>query len=197
MKRHANTVHRSLVLALSLAALIAPAAWSQETASIQSSATLVVPLQITETLPLSFGSLIKTAAHTGALVEVEFHPAIGPVGPLTIADPTKVIDPDPGDHTELLLRFTGDPTKQVVINHGGNVVVVLTTGGGSAQEQMHFFPERIVTDSSAVIPPSATDTYPMPAGGEVVVEMGGILHVKNDNVPGVYSANVDVTVSYL
>lgn len=193
-----NSTHRNFALVLALSTLISSAAWGQLPSSqdVDASATLSIPLEIFDHQNLSFGELVKTAAHDSGEVVASFAPLFLAPGAMTLTG-TGVVDPDPADHLEGLVWFTGDPLKQVVIDAGPSTITLEKAGATSDQQRMALDLTYILTNSLGEVVPSAPpDTFPM-ASGTHTLEFGGSLHIKFDNESGVYSGTIPVTLSYL
>lgn len=197
MKHNPNNTYRSITLVFALIALAAPTAWGQlpDSQNVDASATLTIPLEISNTQNMNFGELIKTAAHNSGEVVASFGAGFGPATPITFSGPG-VVDPDPGDHEEAGVWFTGDPSKQVVIDVGPTTITLEKPGATTDQQRMVLDQAPQLSDLNGWISPSAPGIYQL-TEGPFVFEIGGSLHIKFDNESGVYSGTIPVTLSYL
>lgn len=174
-----------LTLAVSLAALTPSMNWAQSTAgtsalttsgSINATATVVQPLTISSTNTLNFGSFV--AGNITGTVTISPNPYTR-----TSNNGVRLVASNPGLVSTVVV--TGVENTGFTVNFP-QAPVTLSTSAGGASMTLNNFTSSLGTTHVGMIP----------AGGSQTFQVGATLIVGANQISGVYSGSVPITVNY-
>ncbi len=195
-------LHRiqTIGLALGIASTLSPVSVlaEGESASAQglASARLIQPIGITFTgTALNFGDMIKNAL-TGE-VTVTLDPQAGTPSTIVSSNPSEVTLF--GGHSDSIFSVTGEPNRVIQVSVTPSIIISKEGGGSAATEMVvdTFNVDAYDNAGDLSFHDDALNQFTMPADGSAGLEVGGVLHINDDDELGQYTGNFDVTVSYL
>ena len=170
-------------LALSLAALIPCLSWADPvstTGSFPASATVVQPLTITGASTLSFGSFV--AGHGGTVTIPSTTPYTRTSTSLVTASPLVLVASNSGGVSTINISGIEETTYTVTLP---GVPTTLSSGTGGATMSITKITSNL-TDLAGTIPAAGAQTF----------QVGGTLAVAKDQISGVYSGTLPITIAY-
>lgn len=181
--------HKQRTLKLALVAFACGAAFISgpsgavptNSASAAASGTVIAPITVTKNTDLSFGKFAPGAGGTVSISMAGIRSHAGIV-PSSVGSTL----------TAASFTVTGDPDANYTITHGGTATLTNTTGGGG--ESMAL--TKISDLSGADVTTGNVTAGTLSAGGSQTIFVGGTLAVAANQVPGVYTGTVAVTVEY-
>lgn len=197
-----SKIRQLAFLGLASATLLAPglagAAGDTDSQSTSVDAVLIQPIDITTGLfPLRFGTLIKNTLSGPVTITLDPQASLPPL--VTSSNPAEVF-PLPGEgEADANFTVTGEPNRLVQVSVDA-AVTIQKGAGGSPQTEMTVDGFNVDVYNNVGDPDihnDGTDQFTLPADGGANLELGGILHVENDDQFGAYTGSVTVTVSYI
>jgi hypothetical protein len=152
-------------------------AQSEATANSLSSATIIQHITLDNDGPLAFGSIIKDA--DGGTVTI--NPTTG--APTYSNLPDQLLT----STSAALFTVTGEIGYSFSLSLPANGAITLTSAAVGANP--------LVLNNFLATIPTTTNTL-IPASGEVEFGVGATLVVGENQTPGLYNGNFDVTVAY-
>lgn len=150
-------------------------------ASATASGTVIAPITVATSANLSFGKFAPGAGGTVTISNSGARTYSGII-PSTIGSTL----------TAAQFTVTGDPDATYSISHSGSAMLTNTTGGGG--ETMALAKSSDLTGAN--VTSGTVIAGALSAGGAQTIFVGGTLTVGANQVAGVYTGTVDVTVEY-
>lgn len=150
-------------------------------ASAAATGTVIAPITVSKSADLSFGKFAPGAGGTVTISNSGVRSFSGIVLSTIGSSPTAA-----------QFTVTGDPDATYTIAHSGSTVLTNTTGAGA--ETMALAKSSALTGADVTSGNVSAGT--LSAGGTQTIFVGGTLTVAANQVPGVYTGTVDVTVEY-
>lgn len=170
-----------LAFACGAAVISGPSVAASTPASAAASGTVIAPITVGKITDLSFGKFAPGAGGTVTISTSGLRTSGG-------------IVPSSFGSTLTAAKFNvaGDADATYTITHSGSTALTNTTGTGAETMALAKFSDLTGADSVA----GTATAGKLSAGGVQSIYVGGTLTVAANQVPGVYTGTVDVTVEY-